>query len=99
MKFFTTIQILVKYIHKNIEKILQEFRSQVIEKDCEISILKQERSKIKEIVRTEIAEIRDIKNALSNLTFNSSPSNEETLIKSKTFVDIQILLFSRKLNL
>ena len=84
---------------QNIEKILQEFRSQVIEKDCEISILKQERSKIKEIVRTEIAEIRDIKNALSNLTFNSSPSNEETLIKSKTFVDIQILLFSRKLNL
>ena len=84
---------------QNIEKILQEFRSQVIEKDCEISILKQERSKIKEIVRTEIAEIRDIKNALSNLTFNSSSSNEETLIKSKTFVDIQILLFSRKLNL
>merc|ERR1711994_136946 len=50
-----------------------------IEKDCEISILKQERSKIKEIVRTEIAEIRDIKNALSNLTFNSSSSNEVDL--------------------
>ena len=60
---------------QNIEKIIQEFRSQVIEKDCEISILKQERSKIKEIVRTEMAEIRDIKNALSKL--NSRVSNEE----------------------
>ena len=62
---------------QNIEKILQEFRSQVIEKDREISILKQERSKIKEIVGTEMAEIRDIRNALSKLTFNSRPSNEE----------------------
>ena len=47
------------------------------EKDCEISSLKQERSKMKEIVRTEMTEIRDIKNALSKLSFNSSPSNEE----------------------
>ena len=60
---------------QNIEKILEDFRSQVIEKDCEISILKQERSKIKEIVRTEMAEITDIKNALSKL--NSRVSNEE----------------------
>ena len=60
---------------QNIEKILEDFRSQVIEKDCEISILKQERSKIKEIVRTEMAEITDIKNALSKL--NSRASNEE----------------------
>ena len=62
---------------QNIEKILQDLRSQVIEKDGEISVLKQERSKIKEIVRTEMAEIREIKNALSKLSFNSSPSNEE----------------------
>ena len=62
---------------QNIERILQELRSQVTEKDLEISILKQERSKMKEIVRTEISEIRDIKTALSKLSFNSSPSNEE----------------------
>ena len=62
---------------QNMEKILQEFRSEVIKKDCEISLLKKERSKMKEIVNTEIAEIRDIKNALSQLSLNSSPSNEE----------------------
>ena len=62
---------------QHIEQVLQELRSQVIEKEGEISILKQERSKIKEIVRTEMSEIREIKNALSKLSFNSSPSNEE----------------------
>ena len=72
---------------QNMEKILQEFRSEVIKKDCEISLLKKERSKMKEIVNTEIAEIRDIKNALSQLSLNSSPSNEE--IQSSTFVNTQ----------
>ena len=66
----------IKY--QNTEKILQELRSEVIEKDCEIAFLKQERSKMKEIVRTEMAEIQDIKTVLSKLAaFNSSSSNEE----------------------
>ena len=75
----------IKY--QNTEKILQELRSEVIEKDCEIAFLKQERSKMKEIVRTEMAEIQDIKTVLSKLVeFHSSPSNEE--IPSETFVNI-----------